>query len=991
MILPVYNFSVEFYVSAAEHDAGNPFFPFDGFVKERLSEVGGISRALRQVPKLSQARRELLHVFLRTDFSDHLRQLILLEPASRFLRPVIHDCIRIITKADEKGPQHTSLHISIKNACFLPPAFSRFSEQVIAACQAENIAVSIELDCWMGDPLHDDIIVHDVYGGCCLEQKMLVNRCPVYISMEEMLRVYASNTIDAYYHRFAQTVLAKNVPNEERIWACLILMRSSEAERFLPKISAILLQPESLDPELAFVFNLAVAVYYYAGRFTAEAAQYLNQAYRYVIEQEHGFPEIHPQILQFFYLSKGNVALKDREFHHEPSIMFFQCGLSLNTSGSELLEIHLRLGLAYYLAVESMFEKAHSEVSKVIAMAKQRGYEEEIFEARRIIGAIYQMQGNYPAALANLQQALYHSVEYARPLDVAIIHNTIAHIKLSQGQYASCLHHLLRAAEVLISDFEREYIEEITNTYDTMVELAFFSGNLLWALKLLRINSEFADFFFAKRAERHISIVQNTRYLTYVYWRLDNISLARKYLSRFTHGIRNHDHFINAFEVERLSILLQESRVKDQQVARAVKMLEPYTNDTVYARILLLQFYLDLYRKTGEERWKTTAGDYANLYQLNHIFQNYNMPAAIDWGVIERRTPSRLLQSYVSAEKQLRSSSETLNRYNVVHEFSQRIINATGLDQIIEYLIPIIISQLEADVLYLYLPEEEGCRRIRRLGDEKRASEGCIDTVDDPVFTWAEMAAADSIESTIVVDTIDHNRQEEIPDGMKHRSILINRLPSLNRRSGMVIAANAEHSHWRYSSEDMNILSNLMDLFSLKLQNLAYIQQLAEKSQLDDLTGVYNKSLLEPFMRELTAAYRRNSSLFSMIVLDGDNFKRINDNYGHQYGDTAIRKTAETIQQSIRENDRLLRFGGDEFVIFLPETALDDAMEIAERIRSSLEKGICTASLGVGEYSDRYSSTDRFFESVDRALYEAKRSKNTVVAVPLSQSMNRVI
>ena len=174
-----------------------------------------------------------------------------------------------------------------------------------------------------------------------------------------------------------------------------------------------------------------------------------------------------------------------------------------------------------------------------------------------------------------------------------------------------------------------------------------------------------------------------------------------------------------------------------------------------------------------------------------------------------------------------------------------------------------------------------------------------------------------------------------------------------------------------------------------------YHSKLFNFATTDSLTGLYNRRYI---LNELENQYKiakRNFRTFSIVVLDIDNFKGINDTYGHPAGDEYLKNTAFIINRTLREQDITGRLGGDEFLIILPETDLDGAFNLANRIRERIEGSDIifggqqiksTVSAGVSQYRADITRTgaDRdtaaLFQIADRALYEAKDSgKNRVV------------
>ncbi len=153
----------------------------------------------------------------------------------------------------------------------------------------------------------------------------------------------------------------------------------------------------------------------------------------------------------------------------------------------------------------------------------------------------------------------------------------------------------------------------------------------------------------------------------------------------------------------------------------------------------------------------------------------------------------------------------------------------------------------------------------------------------------------------------------------------------------------------------------------------------------DHLTGLKNRAALMVQLAYLHARYKRQKEIFSFIIIDVDNFKDVNDTYGHQKGDEVLIAFSKLILECIREVDTAARYGGEEFVVTLPQTNAVAATHIAERFRMSMEETIkidsksVTASFGVSEIEEGLS-TDDLIKKADQALYEAKESgRNRVI------------
>ena len=166
--------------------------------------------------------------------------------------------------------------------------------------------------------------------------------------------------------------------------------------------------------------------------------------------------------------------------------------------------------------------------------------------------------------------------------------------------------------------------------------------------------------------------------------------------------------------------------------------------------------------------------------------------------------------------------------------------------------------------------------------------------------------------------------------------------------------------------------------------------QLTELVEKDSLTGVKNRRFFTRAMNYNFSRYKRNKAPFCILILDIDYFKMINDNFGHDAGDKVLIALSCVFQEVIRDIDVLARYGGEEFVFLLPDTSLNQASIVADRVReasasSSLiydnKKITVTVSIGLSEVSEDDSSIEQMLKRADNALYKAKENGRNRVCV----------
>jgi diguanylate cyclase (GGDEF)-like protein len=195
-----------------------------------------------------------------------------------------------------------------------------------------------------------------------------------------------------------------------------------------------------------------------------------------------------------------------------------------------------------------------------------------------------------------------------------------------------------------------------------------------------------------------------------------------------------------------------------------------------------------------------------------------------------------------------------------------------------------------------------------------------------------------------------------------------------------------------FRKEDLDLLMRFVDLTAIAIERTSLYQKMTELAITDDLTKLFNTRYLNRTIEiEIQRSSRYNTSL-SLIFMDVDYFKRINDGFGHLIGSKVLVEMGQLLLKSLRTVDIVARYGGDEFVIVLPQTPPKAATQIAERMRKSIEQNTflkkegyslkLTASFGVASYPESAASKDDLIRLADDAMYRVKnQTRNAVYAI----------
>jgi diguanylate cyclase (GGDEF)-like protein len=366
-------------------------------------------------------------------------------------------------------------------------------------------------------------------------------------------------------------------------------------------------------------------------------------------------------------------------------------------------------------------------------------------------------------------------------------------------------------------------------------------------------------------------------------------------------------------------------------------------------------------------------------------------------GLLVVSIPMRLslAQHVLDTTAQLRESrmeiSQARRRLREIEEFSDALVTvvesawSVGDRKLgINLLINKFLGHLNAEECVIYLAGEDG-------GPPQRCySTGNIKDLD--VFDF--QANHEIVERVIstgnpFVDN-EYSFELKVPfskDGVNIRSVLCYPLLRGAERIGAVELLN-KRDRTGFSAEDQEFLERIAAPVAVGVRNISMFEQSERLTVTDDLTKLYNYRYLMQYLEAEVKRCLRYKKKVSLLFIDVDGFKRINDTFGHLVGSQALAEMGQVLRHSLRETDVVSRYGGDEFVVVLPETPLPGALVIAERIRKKVEEFEfaannlnirLTVSLGVANCPKHTLTAEGLIKKADAAMYRAKEiSKNSI-------------
>lgn len=382
----------------------------------------------------------------------------------------------------------------------------------------------------------------------------------------------------------------------------------------------------------------------------------------------------------------------------------------------------------------------------------------------------------------------------------------------------------------------------------------------------------------------------------------------------------------------------------------------------------------------------------------------------------EKRDYLEIYERNLELEKEIAERTEELDDANRRMFTLQHIWEMMNSSTPLENVMEAIVNSTQGELGYMH------CAIIHKCVDEDgeylqilaQSNDGLIDRLNNIIGSPGiqtrklnydgESVFADSMRQRKIIQTrsIDLSLKSVLPDldaetvkkiisNQPVKSVIVIPLITQNKEFGWFCVFSAREE---LAGTEMDFLGLFAKQIEMAITIADLFQAVRDQAVTDALTGLYNRRYFEEALEKEVQRAKRQQQPFSIIGIDLDFLKKINDTHGHFYGDLAIKTIADVLKANARSVDVPARIGGEEFDVLLPGISSDGAMIAAERIRSAIEKteidtiGHITGSLGVATYFEHTDNVEELLELTDQAMYTSKREgRNRVtLAKPISET-----
>lgn len=326
--------------------------------------------------------------------------------------------------------------------------------------------------------------------------------------------------------------------------------------------------------------------------------------------------------------------------------------------------------------------------------------------------------------------------------------------------------------------------------------------------------------------------------------------------------------------------------------------------------------------------------------------------------------------------------SNSIGEFYTLHQISTAISSILNIKELLRYVNDIMIGVMGVQYSTIAIfDERNACLKVHTTNIKN----------NDILFSLYS-----NINSTDITDTLESGKplinnlvkpgQYTFTSKREVNSLICAPLISKTRKLGVVIIEHKLHN--AFGEDKIRLMEIICQQVSIAIENAELYQKMHELAITDWLTGVYNRVYFEEVLKKELNSSRENNYQFCVSILDIDLFKRINDTFGHVFGDQVIKEISETVRESLGNTDIIARYGGEEFIILMPEIAYEEAYTKLDALRVKIENTVIqdedcsvsvTASFGVSAYPVNSKTEKELLKHADAALYEAKNAGRNCV------------
>ena len=394
------------------------------------------------------------------------------------------------------------------------------------------------------------------------------------------------------------------------------------------------------------------------------------------------------------------------------------------------------------------------------------------------------------------------------------------------------------------------------------------------------------------------------------------------------------------------------------------------------------------YKGDFSHEFTTSIGGDAKIIidQLNILFRKMQET----FGDIKHNLSIFIPQGYIASHDPLQEAKTIIGELSDIYKFKKTIELDSTKEIIYQRIIDVLHNKYELSHFAFY--EIDTLKETRELIYITQGESICKDTVDAD----ASLCRAHRTNMTVISSEFTHLCLECDCEGLEYICIPF----TINDENSLVISITTkDQNELNKINAFVSSIENYLEAAKPVIESKMLMEKLRASSLKDPMTGLYNRRFLEEFIDTVANQAKRNKITYSVLMLDVDFFKNVNDTYGHDVGDKVIAKIGEVLLGNIRESDLAIRYGGEEFIVLLQNATDEGTKKIASKIHSEFANLLFdvgndqtmqkTISIGIAKFPKDAESIWKCIKYADTALYVAKTTgRNKIVEYSPEMSEN---
>jgi len=461
----------------------------------------------------------------------------------------------------------------------------------------------------------------------------------------------------------------------------------------------------------------------------------------------------------------------------------------------------------------------------------------------------------------------------------------------------------------------------------------------------------------------------------------------------------------NVSRGDTLGVISMEFDITDMRNAGLITILKILLLNIVFIVIVLflINYYISPYMKlfanmkegitkaySGDftHEFQTTVGGDGNniVTQLNTLFRKMQDT----FGDIKYNLSTFIPQGCVSTADPLNEAKTIIGELSDIYKFKKTIELDASKEVVYSRVIDVLQNKYELEDFSLY--EVDTLSKERKLIYISKGESICNDLVNEK----ADLCRAHRTKTDVISSEFISLCKECTAGSLSYICIPF----TINEENSLIISITTEdETKINAINSKIPSIKNYLEAAKPVIESRILMEKLRDTSLRDGMTGLYNRRFLEEFIDQVMKQVHRENETYSVLMLDVDFFKMVNDTYGHDVGDSVIVEIGRVLQENIREADLAIRYGGEEFVVMLYNATPEGSLKVAEQIHSAFaalvfdvgdgESMSKTMSIGMAKFPQDGDTIWKCIKYADTALYVAKttgRNKIVEYAAEMSES-----